>query len=237
MPHKPAQNPLRLGVVLLAAGRGARMGGRAKCLLQRDDRPLLDWQLKALLSDVLRAHGVGRVVVVLGHYAEHILPLLSDFSVATVCQPASDHSMAASIDLGLRALSVGGEVNGGDGNRLLNNDLDAVMVCPADLPLLDAQDYAQAIEAFQSRPLGSHLLYPCVDGVPGHPVIFDRAVCDDIFNAPQGMSPRQWRQHHPAQTHAWVTENANYVWDVDSAEDIAALASATGVELKLPALE
>lgn len=239
LPHKPAQNPLRLGVVLLAAGRGARMGGRAKCLLQRDDRPLLHWQLKALLSDVLRARGVSRVVVVLGHYAEHIVPVLSSFAVATVCQPASDHSMAASIDLGLRALSVGGEANGdsGDGTCRLSHDLDAVMVCPADLPLLDAQDYAQAINAFQCRPLGSHLLYPVVDGVPGHPVIFDRVVCDDIFNAAQAMSPRQWRQHHPAQAHAWVTDNANYVWDVDSAEDIAALASATGVELKLPALE
>lgn len=234
LPHKPRLNPLRFGVVVLAAGRGARMGGRAKCLLQRDDKPLLHWQLSALLSDGLRACGVSRVVVVLGHYAEHILPVLSNFSVVTVCQPASDHSMAASIDLGLQALSVGG--TGGDASGL-SSELDAVLVCPADLPLLAVQDYAQAINAFQCRPRGSHLMYPCVDGVPGHPVIFDRVVCDTIFNAAQAMSPRQWRKHHPAHVHAWATDNANYVWDVDSLADIAALASATGVALKLPARE
>ena len=55
--------------VILAAGRGSRMGpmgnDRPKCLVKLDDRPLLDRQIAAL-----RRGGVNEIGVVRGYRAE-----------------------------------------------------------------------------------------------------------------------------------------------------------------------
>ncbi len=60
-----------MNAVILAAGRGSRLGARTadgpKCLTILAGRPLLDWQLAAL-----RAAGVSRVAVVRGYRAERI---------------------------------------------------------------------------------------------------------------------------------------------------------------------
>ncbi|GIR70746.1 MAG: hypothetical protein CM15mP74_19970 [Halieaceae bacterium] len=63
---------LRIGAVVLAAGEGARLGGRAKGLIEIDGEPLL---LRALR--VLSEVGVDEVVVVTGHYRSELSPLLA----------------------------------------------------------------------------------------------------------------------------------------------------------------
>ena len=60
-----------VGAVLLAAGQATRMGNRPKSLLQLGGVPLIRRQLIALSGA-----GVDEVVVVLGHYADDIEPLL-----------------------------------------------------------------------------------------------------------------------------------------------------------------
>lgn len=64
--------------VILAAGRGSRLGGltgeRPKCLVPLAGRPLLNWQL-----DALRRGGASRITVVRGYLAETIA---GDFDVA-----------------------------------------------------------------------------------------------------------------------------------------------------------
>ncbi len=229
MPLLMRQSPA-FGVVLLAAGRGARMGLRPKCLLQRDAKPLIHWQLQTLLNeDALSfAHHIATVVVVLGHHARHILPWIDDLPVTKVCQVGLDHSMDDSIALGVRALS---DLNVA-GQRHLKNNLDGVIICPTDLPLLGAADYQEILTAFEQRPPKTHLLFPSVAGVPGHPVIFDRVVAEAILGEKSALSPRQWRQQNPTQVFEWVTDNAHYIWDVDSVEDINTLAAQTGVKLQ-----
>lgn len=57
--------------VILAAGAGTRLrpltDSRPKCLLEVGGRPLLDYQLEALA-----AHGIGEVLVVIGHCADQV---------------------------------------------------------------------------------------------------------------------------------------------------------------------
>ena len=63
--------------IILAAGQGSRLGAKAKGMpkaLQRvGNRPLIEHQLEAL-----SAEGVGPVVVVIGHGADHIKTVLGD---------------------------------------------------------------------------------------------------------------------------------------------------------------
>ena len=88
------------GAVLLAAGRGRRIGGRPKSLLRVDGDLLIHRQI-CLLTRL----GVAPVVVVLGHHAEAISEVLAEEQgVISVCQPVEEHSQSSSLRLGLGAL-------------------------------------------------------------------------------------------------------------------------------------
>ncbi len=104
-----------VGAVVLAAGAGSRLGGRPKCLLELGGVPLIRRTLIALSGA-----GVDEVVVVLGHHAPQIEPLVQDFPVTLARNPSPDDGQVSSQRVGLAAL--GGK-------------LDAVMVVLADQPL------------------------------------------------------------------------------------------------------
>jgi choline kinase len=69
--------PDRTRAIILAAGRGSRLGDltkdRPKCLLEFGGRPLIDWQLSALA-----AHGVTDVVVIVGFGAKRVAHYLGE---------------------------------------------------------------------------------------------------------------------------------------------------------------
>jgi len=70
MPVAQAEQPVRRAVIL-AAGRGSRMGGltdaRPKCLIELGGKTLLDWQIQALAQ-----LGITEITLVTG-YLEHLL--------------------------------------------------------------------------------------------------------------------------------------------------------------------
>lgn len=69
--------PERTRAIILAAGRGSRLGDvtkdRPKCLLEFAGRPLIDWQLSALA-----ANGVTDVVVIVGFGAKRVAHYLGE---------------------------------------------------------------------------------------------------------------------------------------------------------------
>jgi hypothetical protein len=206
---------LAVGAVLLAAGSGSRMGHRPKSLLELGGVPLIQRQLMAL-SDA----GVDEVVVVLGHYAERIETAMKEFAVTRVRNPDPDAGQISSLRLGLQALSP---------------QCDAVLVALADQPLINAQDIQDLVGAYQKRPAGTQVVQPTLDGLPGNPVIFSTAVRAQILAGNANMGCRQWQSAHPDQVHPWVSTNSHYRTDVDTLEDIAALAERTGHQLQWPA--
>jgi CTP:molybdopterin cytidylyltransferase MocA len=206
---------LKVGAVLLAAGTASRMGGRPKCLLELGGVPLIRRQLIALSDS-----GVDEVVVVLGHDAERIAPLVQSFPVTVVRNPRPEDGQVSSLRLGLAAL--GGEP-------------DAVLVALADQPLIDAQDIGDLIEAYKTRPEGTAVLVPTVDGLPGNPVMFAAEVKDEILASEVSLGCKQWQAAHPERVQRWITANPRYRVDVDTPEDIEALAERTGHRLKWPA--
>ena len=116
-----------IGAVLLAAGAGARLGGRPKALLELGGVPLVLRQLIALSGA-----GVDEVAVVLGHHADAVEAAVSAFPITLVRNPSPDDGQVSSVRLGLRALSP---------------NLDAIIVAPADMPLIDTQDIVALIGA------------------------------------------------------------------------------------------
>jgi CTP:molybdopterin cytidylyltransferase MocA len=163
---------------------------------------------------------VDEVVVVLGHHADQIEPVVQAFPVTVVRNPSPDDGQVSSQRIGLAALT---------------GKLDAVVVALADQPLIQAQDISDLIGAFKKRPSGTSVVYPQVGGEPGNPVIFSAEVREQILAGEANVGCRQWRAAHPESAAPFVTDNRRYRLDIDTEADLAAFQRDTGHRLCWPA--
>ena len=209
---------LSVAAVVLAAGRGARIGERPKCLLELNNEPLIRLQIRAL-----SAAGISTIVVVLGHYGPRVAAAIDSSkncpAVTYVMQASKEHSQPGSIRLGLAALPT---------------TVEAVLVCPSDLPLLTVEDYQDVMRAFVHKPDNKGFVGPVVDNIPGNPVMFDKGVMTDILAGHGQFGCGNWRSQQPASVFHWATSNRRYITDIDSEDDRIRLARDSGVELHWP---
>lgn len=203
-----------VSAVLLAAGAGRRMGDKPKSLLELDGVPLIRRQIMAL-----QGAGVTEMVVVLGHHASAIAPLLQDFAITLVTNPNPETSPISSQRLGLQSLS---------------GQTDAVLMALADQPLVNAQDVRQLINVFNQRPESTALVFPRVQGQPGNPVIFTAQVRNAMLACTPEIGCKQWRQQHAGQVHAFDCDNLHFVQDLDTPEDIEKFRQSSGRHLQWP---
>ena len=207
---------IAVGSILLAAGSGSRMGNRPKSLLELGGIALIRRQIIALSGA-----GVDELVVVLGHHAERIALAVQEFPVTVVHNPDPDADQVSSLRIGLQALSP---------------KIDTVLVALADQPLINSQDINDLIGAYKKRPAGTLVVQPEVDGQPGNPVMFSGEVREQILAGEARLGCKQWQAAHPEQVHRWATTNQRYRTDVDTPEDIEALAARTGHRLLWPTI-
>jgi len=205
---------LRIGAVLLAAGAGRRMGGVAKPLIRLQGVPLVRRALVALSGA-----GVDEVVVVTGHAHEEVEAELAPFSVRVVHNAAHAEGQEGSVRAGLAALE---------------GPFDAVFVVPCDQPLVAADDLTELIGAFKKRP-GGHVIVPYVEGRRGNPILLDAQALAQILDSGVNLGCRHLIDRHPELVHAHTTGNMRFVSDLDTLEDVQALAARTGWRLELPA--
>lgn len=205
---------LVIGAVLLAAGAGERLGHRPKCLLELGGVPLIRRQIIALSGA-----GVDELVVVVGHHAERVLPVIETFPVTIVRNPNPGDGQVSSQRLGLAALT---------------GKLNAVIVALADQPLINASDIDALIGAWKKRREGSSVVYPEVDGERGNPVIFDVSVRDEILAGSGNVGCRQWQAGHAERVMPFISSNRRYKVDIDTAEDIERFVRETGHALHWP---
>ena len=203
-----------VGAVLLAAGEASRMGGRPKPLLQLGGVPLVRRSLFALSGA-----GVDEVVVVLGHCADEIEPVVREFPITLVRNPNYALGQASSVRCGLAALSP---------------RLDAIVVALADMPLISAEDITVLLGAYKRRPHGS-VLVPFVDGERANPVVFDAALRDDVLAGNRDFGCRQWIERHPGEVARFDVDNHHYRVDLDTVEDVELFERRYGHALRWPA--
>jgi CTP:molybdopterin cytidylyltransferase MocA len=196
---------MRLGAVLLAAGESKRMNGVNKLAVEIQGVPLLK---RALIA--LSGAGVDEVAVVLGHDAERLDALISAFPLTIV--------QMSSVRAGLAALQ---------------GPFNALLVCPADMPLLNAQDIQALIGAFKKRASGVAVV-PRVGGERGNPIVLDWAACEEILAGGADFGCRQFIERNPDRVTAFDSGNDHYIVDLDSPDDISALEARLGLKLKLP---
>jgi CTP:molybdopterin cytidylyltransferase MocA len=206
---------IALAAVLLAAGRGSRIGDRPKCLLEFDGMSLIRRMQRACVQA-----GIDEVVVVLGHHAELIEPQLPAAGTRVVRNPDPERGQVSSQRLGLAAVE---------------GTPDAVFVALADQPLITAEDFVAMICAWKKRDSGVSVLVPQVDGERGNPVLLGASVRAEILAAEGGFGGRQWQAANPRSVAPFVTSNRNYRFDIDTPDDCERFERETGRALRWPA--
>lgn len=222
MPANPSMNHEKIAAIVMAAGAGSRFGHQPKSLLQRDGEPLIARQLR-LLAEA----GIERVVVVLGHHAACIAPVLAALrtrpehaALAWVCNPSPDDGPGSSLRCGLAALPA---------------DLDGVLVLLGDQPLLEARDIRAVLTAWARRAPGIELVVPTHAGQPGHPLVFGAQARQAVQSASAAAGLRDWRRAHPRQVQPLAVDHVRCTTDIDTRADVARLAAQHGVLLTWPA--
>ena len=204
---------LRIGAVLLAAGEGRRRGGVVKGLIRLQGVPLLRRQLIALSGA-----GVDEVVVVTGHAQDAVEKEVLGFSVTLAHNEAFAQGQESSVRFGLAQL---------------NGPFDAIFIMPSDQPLIAADDLIELIAAFKKRAAG-HIVVPIVDGQRGNPILLDDEARGQILASGTNLGCRHLIERQPELVHAHATANARFITDLDTLDDVLALAQRTGWRLELP---
>lgn len=162
-----------ISIILLAAGLSRRMGAANKLLLPFQGKTMLETTLDQLLQ-VQNAE----IIVVLGHEAEQIRPLLENYQVKVVFNPYFENGMTSSIQAGVNAAS---EQSAG------------FMICLSDMPLIQMLDYHQLACFFLDKIQSETrvIVQPVFEGKPGNPVIFSKMYKPDILalDFPEGCKP------------------------------------------------
>jgi CTP:molybdopterin cytidylyltransferase MocA len=167
--------PMRIHAVVLAAGRGQRMGG-PKALLTLEGETFL-----ARCARLLRRPGIASVVAVLGHDAERVAGesgLAPD--VAVVVNHRYAEGMLTSILAGLDAVEAAGA--------------DAVLVHPVDHPFLPAKTVDAVVAAIAG---GAVIAVPSHERRRGHPAGFARAAWPALRAAAPEEGARGVLARHP----------------------------------------
>ena len=150
-------DPVRVVILLMAAGASSRMRGADKLLQVIDGETLLHRQ-------AARACATGNpVIVTLPPDGVLRQAALAGLPVTAVPVPDARLGMAASLRAGVTAAAG------------LPGRAAGLMVVPADMPDLTTADLAALIAAFGGAP-DRIWRGAAADGTPGHPAIFPRAM-------------------------------------------------------------
>ena len=207
---------LKIGVVLLAAGEGSRLGCIPKSLIQLQGQTLIHRHLQTL-----HAVGIDDIVVVTGYYFEAIEAALPEQTITIVRNPTPEEGQQLSVRLGLTALS---------------NDCDLILVMLADQPLLNRDDVLELISAYKHRPTNKLVVLPEVHGQRGNPVCFSAELIYSMLASPQKISFRNYIDQNSNSVHKHLTTNEHFVIDLDTNDDVIQFEKRTGFKLVLPSI-
>lgn len=156
-------NPaLSVTVVVLAAGKSSRTGssGIHKLLAEFQGMPLV--RRSTLVASGCESRSV---VVVTGHRHPEIQDAIADLKVQVVYNKYYLSGMASSLGLGVATAE--------------SDQPDGILIMLADMPVLTARDLNSLIAAFRTSE-GKCVVRAVAQGVPGNPVIFPRALYDQL---------------------------------------------------------
>jgi molybdenum cofactor cytidylyltransferase len=207
---EPAAQPKRpkVGALVLAAGRGTRMGGPNKLLAEISGKPLVRHAVEAAL-----ASRAGAVVVVTGHERERVESALAGLDVSFAHNPDFVEGLSSSLKKGLAALP---------------QEIDGALVLLGDMPRVTAGLIDRLIGAFDPAA-GGLAVVPVREGHRGNPVLFSRVFFSELQNVTGDVGARGLLGSHGERVVEVPVDDDAAFLDVDTPEALEAARSAPGV--------
>ena len=195
-----------VSAILLAAGESRRMGAINKLTLPVDGISLLRRTVLTLLNASLE-----ELVVVLGHEAEVVAPVLGDLPVETVINPHYREGQMSSVHCGMQAL---------------HQPCAGVMVCLTDQPLLEPADIDTLVSAFVNECPRS-VLVPVFQGQRGNPIILAYRHRKAILAGDRNLGCKRLIEKNPELVWPFEMPNDHCVFDLDTPQDYTTLLERT----------
>ncbi len=194
-----------VAAILLSAGESRRMG-RPKALLPWRDSSLLRHQVAALT-----AAGAERVVVVLGHQPENLLPELQGLTgVDWVVNGDYLQGKTTSIKTGVRAV--------------IADRPDCLLMLNVDQPR-SAEVISRVLKEHRS---GDALVtIPTCNGKGGHPIILDGSLLDELLDInEETLGIKAVVQRHQESVQRVEVGIPEILWDMNTPEQYEAVLKA-----------
>lgn len=152
-----------IAAIILSAGLSSRMG-YPKALLEYRGKTFLQ-----SILDAVQAAGIKRRLVVVGPHADKLLAKHDLHDICVVATKQFDAGPIGSIRTAIRALEA--------------HPVDGMLVWPVDIPHVTITTVEALLDGF--RDSGHSIVLPVFEGRRGHPVVFGRAVFDELLSAPE----------------------------------------------------
>jgi molybdenum cofactor cytidylyltransferase len=192
--------PGQIWAVVLAAGKGSRLGGPVKQLLPISGVPLLQRVL-----DLAALARFDDTVLVLGHAWDRIVAEIDPGSARILFNPAYEEGMSTSLRVAVQALPP---------------QVDAIVVLLGDQPGIDVAVIRSLIDSY--RHGGCAIVVPRYRGTRGNPVLIDRSLFADVLSL-EGDTGARALMSARADVTCFVDVDLPAPRDVDTAEDYAAI--------------
>ena len=184
----------RVAGIILAAGMSTRMG-QLKQLLPLGGRAAIEW-----IAEVVSSR-LDEVVVVLGHRAEEIAPVLAAYPVRWVVNADYQTGMLSSVQCAVRTVDTEADY----------------LICLGDQPRLSGAVVEQVLQARTQVSAG--IIIPTANGKRGHPVLIRNAYRAEILELSIDVGLNAVTRGHPEDTcELSVAENA-ILTDMDTPAD------------------
>ena len=188
-----------VAAVILAAGRSARMG-RQKALLQQVHTGTT---FVGHLIRTARAARLDPILVIAAAAHQELATEVSRWGGRLLLNEAPDRGQLSSIVVGLDAADAAGAT--------------AIMVMPVDVPLLSVATFDAVAAAAEAK--AAAIVRATHDGRHGHPVLFKRAVFDELRHADPAIGARAIVRADPARVLDVEVSDPGVIFDIDTPED------------------
>jgi molybdenum cofactor cytidylyltransferase len=192
----------RICALLLAAGQSRRMGGPNKLLAEIDGVPMVTRVAQRLLASQARP-----IIAVLGNQADAVDSALGKLPVERVRNPEFAAGLSTSLKRGIAALP---------------SDLDGVIVCLGDMPLISGRHLDRLIAAF--NPLeGRAIIVPTRRGKRGNPVLWSKRFFPEMVEIGGDVGAKHLIGEHAELVAEVEMDDDAVLVDIDTPEALEAL--------------
>jgi molybdenum cofactor cytidylyltransferase len=199
----------RIAALILAAGQSRRMGEVNKLLIEIDGKPMV-----RRVAETVLASSASPVVAVLGHERDRVRAAFGGTKVRCIYNPDFAGGISTSLKRGLATLP---------------DDIDGVLVCLGDMPLLGTGEIERLTAAFNPTE-GRAIIVPTRRGKRGNPVLWARRFFPEMQEIAGDVGARHLIGAYPEAVVEIEMDGEGVVLDIDTPEALAAYLNQPKIE-------